>query len=47
MKVFAISLLGVVFVILITSSVLPITADESIDNKVSFEDTDKLIFLIG
>ena len=44
MKVFAISLLGVIFVILITSSVLPITADESVDNKVSFEDTDKLIF---
>ena len=44
MKVFAVSLLGVVFVILITSSVLPITADESVDNKVSFEDTDKLIF---
>ena len=44
MKIFAISLLGVIFVILITSSVLPITADESVDNKVSFEDTDKLIF---
>ena len=44
MKVFAISLLGIIFVILITSSVLPITADESVDNKVSFEDTDKLIF---
>ena len=44
MNVFAISLLGVIFVILITSSVLPITADESVDNKVSFEDTDKLIF---
>ena len=44
MKVFAISLLGVVFVILITSSVLPITADESIGNRLSFEDTDKLTF---
>ena len=44
MNVFAISLLSVIFVILITSSVLPITADESVDNKVSFEDTDKLIF---
>ena len=44
MNVFAISLLGVIFVILITSSVLPITADESIGNRLSFEDTDKLTF---
>ena len=44
MKVFTISLLGVIFTILITNSVLPITADESVDNKASFEDTDKLIF---
>ena len=44
MKIFAISLLGVIFVILITSSVLPITADESIGNRLSFEDTDKLTF---
>ena len=47
MKVFTISLLGVIFTILITNSVLPITADESVDNKASFEDTDKLIFEIG
>ena len=44
MKVFAISLLGIIFVILITSSVLPITADKSVDNKLSFADTDRLIF---
>mgnify|MGYP001262875342 CR=1 FL=1 len=42
MKVFTISLLGIIFATLITSSILPITADESVDNEVSFEDTGKL-----
>ena len=42
MKIFVIPLLGIMFITLITSSIPHITADESIDNDASFEDTDKL-----
>ena len=42
MKGFAIPLLSVIFVTLITSSVLSIAADDPVDNKVVPEDADKL-----
>ena len=42
MKGFAIPLLSVIFVTLITSSVLSIAADDPVDNKVVSEDVDKL-----
>ncbi len=45
MKMFTISLLGIIFVILITSSVPPITADELVDNEVSFKDSKYKIYL--
>ena len=45
MKTFTISLLGIIFVALITSSIPPITADESFDNEESFEDSKYKIYL--
>ena len=45
MKMFAIPLLGIILVILITSSVPPITADELVDNEVSFKDSKYKIYL--
>ena len=45
MKIFTISLLGIIFVALITSSIPPITADESFDNEESFEDSKYKIYL--
>ncbi len=45
MKAFTISLLGIIFVALITSSIPPITADESFDNEESFEDSKYKIYL--
>jgi len=44
-KAFTISLLGIIFVALITSSIPPITADESFDNEESFEDSKYKIYL--
>ena len=45
MKIFTISLLGIIFVALITSSIPPIIADESFDNEESFEDSKYKIYL--
>ena len=45
MKTFTISLLCITFVALITSSIPPITADESFDNEESFEDSKYKIYL--
>ena len=45
MKTFTISLLGIIFVALITSSIPPIIADESFDNEESFEDSKYKIYL--
>jgi len=45
MKTFTISLLSIIFVALITSSIPPITADESFDNEESFEDSKYKIYL--
>ena len=45
MKIFTISLLGIIFVALITSSIPPIIADESIDNEEYFEDSKYKIYL--
>ena len=45
MKVFAISLFSIIFVTLITGSIPSITADESVDNEVFFEDLKYEIYL--
>ena len=45
MKIFTISLLGIIFVALITSSIPPIIADESFDNEEYFEDSKYKIYL--
>ena len=45
MRIFVISLLGIIFVTMITSSIPPITADESFDNEESFEDSKYKIYL--
>tara|TARA_Y100000310_G_scaffold84483_1_gene81386 strand:+ start:148 stop:726 length:579 start_codon:yes stop_codon:yes gene_type:complete len=42
MKVFVISLLGIIFVTLITSSVPSIAVDDSINDEIVFEDANKL-----
>ena len=45
MKIFTISLLSIILVALITSSIPPIIADESIDNEEYFEDSKYKIYL--
>ena len=45
MKTFTISLLSIILVALITSSIPPIIADESIDNEEYFEDSKYKIYL--